>query len=183
MAILNNIEERNSDEFVDDQRLRALLWDKTVNYLSRRDHSHKELKRKLLQVSFQKSGKTLEPERTVELIDDCLNRARELGYLDENRFAEMLIRSRQGRGYGPVRIKMELAEHQICTDESQFGLDESESLWVDNIVEAIVRKSRWHDLETPVVKQKVLRHFYNKGFSQDQIVQAIELAIETLNER
>ncbi len=72
-----------------------------MNLLARREHSRREMQRKL--------GRRFPPE----LLDTALNRLQEERLLCDSRFAECFLRQRAGRGFGPQRIRHELRERAL----------------------------------------------------------------------
>ena len=73
-----------------------------VKLLSRREHSALELRDKLAKREFD--------EDEIELAIDELQQG---GWLSDERFAEAYIRMRQLKGFGPIRISMELNERGV----------------------------------------------------------------------
>ena len=67
---------------------------RALGLLVRREHSRKELTRKL-------AAKGLESEDVTAAVE----RLAAEGWQDDTRFAESLVRSRAGNGYGPLRIR------------------------------------------------------------------------------
>ena len=76
-----------------------------VRLLSRREHSAFEIRDKLNKREFDDSEIT---QAIAELIKG--------GWLSDERFAEAYIRMRQIKGFGPIRISIELGERGV--DES-----------------------------------------------------------------
>ena len=70
--------------------------------LVRREHSRRELERKL-------AARGIEREEARAAVD----RMAEAGWQDDGRFAASLARSRAVSGYGPLRIRIELESHGL----------------------------------------------------------------------
>lgn len=90
--------------------------------LSRRDHSRRELERKLA-AAF--------PEHT-DLIPSVLNRLQEQSYLCDFRFAQSYIRYRSSQGFGPARLVQELqikGVGQSVTESAMLDLEEGDLDW------------------------------------------------------
>lgn len=85
---------------------------KALQLLARREHSRAELRRKLL-------GRDYPPGE----VDAALAALAAEGWLSNARFAEMLVRSRLARGWGPRRLRQELARHEIDADTIAALLD------------------------------------------------------------
>jgi regulatory protein len=75
---------------------------RALGLLTRREHSRKELARKLV-------GRGVEAGDAQAAIDKLAA----AGWQDDLRFAETLIRSRARNGYGPLRIRAELGTHGL----------------------------------------------------------------------
>jgi regulatory protein len=93
-------------------------YDKALGLLTRREHSRKELKTKLRQGGY-------EGAETSAAID----RLGEQHYQDDDRFAEVLLRSRIAQGYGPVRLRVELKSHGVADARIRELLEEAEVDW------------------------------------------------------
>ena len=93
-------------------------YDKALGLLARREHSRRELKTKLRQGGY-------EGEETSAAID----RLGEQHYQDDDRFAELLLRSRIAQGYGPMRLRMELKTHGLSDAHIRELLDAAEVDW------------------------------------------------------
>jgi regulatory protein len=100
-----------------------------LGLLVRREHSQHELRRKLAA-----RGADVEQARAAL---DVLARQ---GYQDDARFAEMLVRTRLGGGYGPMHIRAELGTHGIASDLIASTLAEAEPDWTALAREALRRR-------------------------------------------
>jgi regulatory protein len=89
-----------------------------VRLLARREHSARELQAKL-------TARGIEPDAALEAVADL---GRE-GLQSDARFAEMYVRSRAERGYGPVRIGAELGERGVGDELIRAHLDEAGYDW------------------------------------------------------
>ncbi len=102
----------------DPAKPRRTAYDKALGLLARREHSRRELKTKLRQGGY-------EGEETSEAID----RLGEQKYQDDDRFGEVLLRSRIAQGYGPMRLRMELKTHGLSDARIRELLDAAEVDW------------------------------------------------------
>jgi regulatory protein len=93
-------------------------YDKAMGLLARREHSRKELRTKLRQGGY-------EGEETVAALD----RLGEQHYQDDDRFAEVLLRSRIAQGYGPLRLRLELKSHGLADARIRELLEAAEVDW------------------------------------------------------
>lgn len=83
----------------------AALREAAVRLLAGREHSRRELSRKLLRKGW--------PKDEVDAVIDELAGA---GLQSDQRFAEMYARQRAAKAYGPLRIRAELGERGIDRD-------------------------------------------------------------------
>src|SRR3970282_1134696 len=84
---------------------------RAVGLLSRREHSRRELTRKLCERGLAAD----EVEAAVEKLATD-------GWQDDARFAQFLLRSRVSGGYGPIRIRAELATHGLGREAILSGV-------------------------------------------------------------
>ena len=96
----------------------ADAYQRALGLLVRREHSRRDLSRKLAQ-------RGVEPAEA----DAAVERLAEQGYQDDGRFAASFARDRASSGYGPVRIRVELAGHGLGEDAIQLALDACEADW------------------------------------------------------
>lgn len=129
-----------------------------MRLLARREYARHELLQRLQQKGYQ-----------AEQIEPVLAALIERGYLSDARFAESLVRSRRGRGYGPVRIRAELQERRVSDDAALVAAED----WVAQARE--VRRKRFGEtLPTdPRERQKQIRFLQYRGFSAEQIRAAL----------
>lgn len=102
-----------------------------LRVLARREHSVFELRQKL-------QMKTEE----AQVIDALLLFLQNKNYLSDARFAESYIAMRMGRGFGPVRIAIELRERGVAEELIAHKLAERESDWVLQVKQAHEKKFR-----------------------------------------
>lgn len=88
-------------------------YERAVGLLARREHSRRELQRKL-------TVKGVEPDEAQAAVERLAGQ----GWQDEQRFADSLARTRAQAGYGPVRIRAELGTHQLPEGVVEAALDE-----------------------------------------------------------
>lgn len=93
--------------------------ERALGLLARREHSARELKRKLQQ-------KGVAAEEAGDVVGDMGER----NYQSDERFAASLVRRRALDGYGPLRIRAELATHGIVREAASAALDTAEIDWI-----------------------------------------------------
>ncbi len=100
-----------------------------VKLLGSREHSRAELARKLA-ARHHDAG----------LIDNVLDTLERQRLLSDRRFAEGYVAQRSRRGYGPLRIRAELAERGIDAHTVALALDDAACDWAALLAEAAARK-------------------------------------------
>lgn len=91
-----------------------------LGLLARREHAREELRQKLLRRGFDASEVvTLLASLSVERLQS------------DARFAESYVHTRASRGFGPIRIRMELEQRGIAEALIDEHLDERAEHWRD----------------------------------------------------
>lgn len=137
-------------------------FDTLVNRLARREHSRVELDRKL---------KTYHPELSLPERNELLDRLIELNLQSDNRFAEMLIRSRLFRGQGRRRIEQELAQHAIDARDVSHHFDDAEGSESERCVAAL---EKWMRSKKDPTRDKALRFLASRGFNFSDATEAVD---------
>lgn len=129
-----------------------------MNLLARREHSTRELKRKLKVLGME----------GVE-VDQALTALQEERLLSDERFVEMLVHSRVGKGQGPLRIQAELREHGVSDELVSAAVDIDDPQWYESIKE--VRHKRFGASVPSTIKEraKQMRFLQYRGFTPEQI--------------
>ncbi|MEX2964392.1 regulatory protein RecX [Microbulbifer sp. TYP-18] len=104
------------------------LFQAALELLSRREHSRQELCQKLAN-RFPGAD-----------FDSLFQRLEELNYQSDQRFAQVLARSRLQRGQGPLRIRRELQQRGVADDCIATALEQLEVDWYARAVEVLQRK-------------------------------------------
>ncbi|MBB4129014.1 regulatory protein [Xanthomonas translucens] len=102
---------------------------KALGLLVRREHSRKELTRKL-------RVRGVEPDAAAAAVD----RLTEDGWQDDARFAELLVRSRANTGYGPLHIRAELGTHGLDSEAIATAIAAFEGDWTENARDLVQRR-------------------------------------------
>ncbi len=130
---------------------------KCADLLSRREHSVKELRTKLL--------------RTVDPVsaDKAINRYLEAGYLDDNHFCESLVEYLYNvKKYSTNHVRQECYKRGLSSEIINDVLDNYEVDNVETIVTLITNKYL-SKLEQERGKEKVTASLQRKGFSYSDI--------------
>ena len=135
---------------------------KIMDFLSRREHSSREILKKM---SNRVESKEMLLDSIKELVDD--------GLLSDERFAESYFQSRKNKGYGPLRIRNELKQRGVG-DQIFFSLS-NEVDWSKYALEALKKKTNG-DLPSEIKDVLKLKRFLNyRGFDFQDIDRAFEL--------
>ena len=128
-----------------------------MDLLAQREHGRVELARKL-----RRRG------APPELIDSALDRLAEEGLLDESRYLESFIAARARAGYGPLRIREELAQRGLPREAIEQALGECGVDWAEQLSELWQRRFgvRPQDQKERARQGRFLAY---RGFSMEQI--------------
>ncbi|WP_394561279.1 recombination regulator RecX [Aquipseudomonas alcaligenes] len=129
-----------------------------MDLLARREHGRVELVRKLRQRGAPQ-----------DLIDSALDRLTQEGLLSEARYLESFVASRGRAGYGPLRIREELAQRGLPRQDIEQALSEAEIDWGEQLHELWQRKFAGQLPTDMREKAKQARFLAYRGFSQEQI--------------
>lgn len=136
---------------------------RALGLLVRREHSRKELTRKLTARGVVADDAKAAVERmTAE------------GWQDDARFAELLVRSRAGNGYGPMRIRAELGTHGLDREVIAAAMDAYDGDWAENARD-LVRRRFAGKLEDAAIRRKAADFLIRRGFGGDQVRAAVRL--------
>lgn len=134
--------------------------DKCYDLLSRRDHSVKELKTKLLRTVDEKNA------------DKAIEKMLELGYLDDEKYARNLVKYlAQTRNMSKNHIKQEMFKRGIPNEIINSVMDDYEFDNVSCVVDLILTKYR-NKLNNEDGNKKVIASLMRKGFSYSDIKNA-----------
>jgi regulatory protein len=137
-------------------------YQKALGLLVRREHSRRELERKL-------TDRGAEPAQSA----DALDRLVELGYQDDGRFARALARTRASAGYGPQRIRAELGTHALTAEQIAVALDACETDWPSAARELVVRRYPGSKLADPKQRRKAIEFLLRRGFDHASAYAAV----------
>lgn len=129
---------------------------RALGLLTRREHSRKELTRKLTVRGV-----------AVEDAQRAVERLAGEGWQDDRRFAESLVRGRAGSGYGPIRIRAELATHGLDRDAIAAALDTFEGDWAELAREQVRRRYGAALTDDRTLQRKAADFLIRRGFDGD----------------
>ncbi|HLV18769.1 MAG TPA: recombination regulator RecX [Pseudomonas sp.] len=128
-----------------------------MDLLAQREHGRVELERKL-----RRRG------ASPELIEVALDRLAEEGLLSESRYLESYIASRARAGYGPLRIREELAQRGLPREAIEQALGECGEDWGERL-EEVWRKRFGERPGDQKERARQGRFLAYRGFSMEQI--------------
>ena len=128
-------------------------YQRALGLLVRRDHSRKELTRKL-------RARGVEPEAA----DAALLVLARQDFQNDARFAEALARTRAGAGYGPRYIRAELGTHGLVREDIEAALLACDTDWADSAQRLIGRRFGNKNLADPAIRRKASDLLIRRGF-------------------
>ena len=153
------LSEEESAALQDSMR-RSALKGKTIELLSRKPQSRKELERKLTQW-----------EAAEEEIATLCDRMEELGYLDDSAYAARVVRHYSAKGYGERKLRDELYRRGVPRDLWDVALEQAES--PDGAIDAFVaKKLAGKELDRKELK-KVSDALARRGYQWNDISAAL----------
>lgn len=141
---------------------------RALGLLTRREHSKKELARKL-------AARGIEADDAQAAIEKLAGD----GWQDDRRFAASLLRTRAGGGYGPIRIRAELAMHGLDRDAVEAVMDAFDGDWVQNARELACRRFGEQVRGDRVMERKTADFLFRRGFTSGHIRAAMQAAADS----
>jgi len=128
-------------------------YDKALGLLARREHSARELKAKLARRGLD-AGES----------DAALEKLKAKDYQSDDRFGEMLVRSRIEGGYGPRWILAELRTHGIDEASARALLDDAAVDWPAQVRRQLRRRYGGKGATTLAERAKRATFLLRRGF-------------------
>ncbi len=154
--------EMEADAPVDPGRKRgrkeATPVQRALGLLTRREHSRQELVRKL-------AARGVEPVQA----EAAVTKLAEDGWQSDDRFAELLVRSRTAKGYGPLRIRAELATHGLDREAIAAALQAFEGDWTETARDLVRRRFGPGSPDDQSWRRKVADFLFRRGFAHDTV--------------
>jgi len=139
---------------------------RALGLLSRREHSRKELNRKL-------TSRGLDAGEVQAAVDRLAGE----GWQDDSRFAESLVRNRAGSGYGPLRIRAELSTHGLDGDAIARAMGTFEGDWTENARD-LVRRRFGASMDDLAQRRKAADFLIRRGFDGSSVRAATRLDLD-----
>ena len=131
---------------------------RALGLLVRREHSRKELVRKL-------EVRGIEADQAAAAVERLAGE----GWQDDVRFAQFLVRSRAATGYGPLYIRAELGTHGLSGEAIAAALDGFEGDWTDIARDLVRRRFGPAGPVDLAQRRKAADLLARRGFSTDSI--------------
>tara|TARA_Y100000389_G_scaffold107986_1_gene105085 strand:+ start:785 stop:1225 length:441 start_codon:yes stop_codon:yes gene_type:complete len=131
-----------------------IVYNKSLDLVSRREHSRHEL--------MQKLDKRY--TNSTPIIEDVLDKLETNKILDDERFAEMYLNSRARKGFGPKKIEMELHSKKVDSFFISNAVEAYES-WLENAQRELKKKFKDQKPTDYQSKMKQKQFLFTRGFS------------------
>lgn len=133
----------------------ATATQRALGLLTRREHSRKELTRKLI-------ARGVDADEVSAAVDKLAG----AGWQDDRRFAESLVRARASMGYGPLHIRAELGTHDLPADVRDDALDAFEGGWHE--IAADIARRRFGRIDDARTRErKAADYLVRRGFPSE----------------
>ena len=114
------------------------------------------------------------------MLDDC----EASGFINDKRYAELLVRSHITRGHGPIRIRQAIAQKGLSKDCIEAALSANEHDWFELAKAKAIKKYVTHKVTEVkgsqsrelVAKEKAkrVRFLLSQGFNYEQVSYALD---------
>ena len=129
-----------------------------LHWLTRRDYSQHEITQKLKVKAY--------PTEAIHTVVADLAQA---GLINESRFTENYIYWRRGKGYGPLRISMELRSRGIPSEMIAEQLQITDNAWFAEAQKAWQKQFKGKLPADFKLRAKQMRFLQYRGFTREQI--------------
>lgn len=131
---------------------------RALGLLTRREHSRRELIRKL-------GARGVEPEEARAAVEKLAA----AGWQDDARFAESLVRSRASAGYGPRHIRAELGTHGLDGEAIELAMATFEGDWIELARDLVRRRFGEEGPRDLAQRRKAADLLARRGFDGEAI--------------
>jgi regulatory protein len=158
--------------FIEKEQQKYLIKHAAFKYLSRRIHSARELKTKLLQKKFKQ-----------EIIDDVLSDLIKNNYLNDEEFARQFIEEKQRyKAWGRNKIKAELIKRGIKQDiikqYVEEGVNEEDKLAIEKAAQKKVYQLKARNISGKKMKERLISHLLSKGYDYELVRETVVTLID-----
>lgn len=138
------------------------VWDSALRLLSRREHSRRELVTKLRLRQFPES-----------LVVAVLDRLEQQNWLQDSRFASLLVRQQILKKHGPMRIRAELFQKGIAQTLGEQVLAEADVDWFELARACYLARFEHESRLLPKERARRIRYLQGRGFGHEHIQYAM----------
>ena len=152
----------------------AKLVDLSLNYLSYRPRSQKEITDYLAKKIAQRENIKFNQAKESELIEGCLKKLTKYKYIDDLEFAKWWAESRErSNPKGARLIKLELLRKGVDRDviDEILGKDLNQKELASKAIQKKLKA--WKNLPSAELKNKAYRYLASRGFDYDQISETV----------
>lgn len=143
------------------QPVREELLAQAMRWLARREYSVHELEGRLVGKGYAR-----------DQVAAALETLKSQGLVSDSRFAESLVRNRVERGYGPVKIVLELRAKGVEDALIEEVLDDDDERWVERL--RTVWEKRFGNPPADYQEwARQARGLQSRGFTADQVRRVI----------
>ena len=126
---------------------------RALGLLSRREHSRRELTRKLVAKGL-----------AGDVVEGVVATLAQAGWQGDVRFAESRVRARVSDGYGPLHIRAELASHGLDRETIAAALDAFKGDWAENAGDLVRRRYGGGVVDDLKLRRKATDLLQRRGF-------------------
>ena len=134
--------------------------ERALAMLDRRDYSRAELLKKLVEKGEDETEAAEAVERLVEL-----------GFVDDARYAPIIVRHYAAKGYGPQRVRQELQRRGIPKDLWDEAMEQMPQQ--DDTIDRLLRSKLKSDAPDRAELKKATDFLLRKGYGWDEIRSAV----------
>jgi regulatory protein len=141
-------------------------YQRGIDLLARREYSQRELRQRLVARGHDAAE-----------AETALGTLVEQHYQSDARYAEMLARSRAAQGYGPRRIRMELAAQGITRECVQVAMDALNHDWAQSAAD-LLRRRYGASLGTADGRARAAQFLLRRGFDATTVRSATRTELD-----
>ena len=131
---------------------------RALGLLVRREHSERELTRKLRARGI-----------AGEDANAAVEKLKAAGWQDDARFAENLVRNRAAAGFGPLRIRAELGTHGLDREAVTTAMEGFDGDWNEIARDLVKRRFGMAGARDRTQQRKAAELLVRRGFGGDQV--------------
>ena len=146
------------EQVCEDSDQKTKCYASAIRLLAIREHSRRELGQKLTRKGF-----------SLHLVDELLDELKEQNLQSDSRYAEILLKSRLRKGYGPIYVQHYLKDKGVDSDMIESILDFNDVTWQKALIETAEKKYGTQLPDDFQQKMKQMNFLKQRGFTAEQI--------------